>query len=154
MNSRTPVAYMTVAGFCLVLHNVILIASDSIGIPLWLAVLLSFTAVASSGYVLHAIFTFRQPLAVSRFARYAFAMSANIPLAFVTTWLWHVPVGLSMPLAAPIASGCMLAVNYLLGRWAIVPPPSSAAELTHGDVGGAHQPGRADREFLRRISHL
>lgn len=128
MSARTPFAYIAVAGFCLVLHNAVLIMSDRFGLPLWLAVLISFVTVASSGYALHGIFTFRQPLAVLALARYALAMSANIPLAYVTTWFWHNPVGLSMSLAAPIASISMLALNYMLGRWAIVSPRVQLAE--------------------------
>ena len=122
MRARTPVAYVAVAGFCLALHNVVLIATNAVAIALWLAVLMSFSAVASTGYVLHSIFTFRQPLSIRGLARYALAMSANIPLAYVTTWFWYAAVGLPMPLAAPIASACMLALNFVLGHWAIAAP--------------------------------
>ena len=122
MNARTPFAYVAVAGFCLLLTNVGLIAGDSIGMPLWLTVLLSFMVVATAGYILHAIFTFRQPLGATRLVRYIIAMSANIPLTFVTTWVWNVALGLPMALAAPIATGCMLAFNFALGRWAIAAP--------------------------------
>lgn len=122
MSARTPLAYIAVAGFCLLLTNLGLIAGDSIDMPLWLTVLASFTVVATAGYVLHAIFTFHQPLAVSRLTRYVIAMSANIPLTFATTWVWHVAVGLPMTLAAPVATACMLALNFVLGRWAIAAP--------------------------------
>ena len=47
---------------------------------------------------------------------------ANVPLAFATTRFWHEQVGLPMSLAAPIASVCMLALNFILGRWAIAAP--------------------------------
>ncbi len=127
MNGRTPFAYVAVAGVCLVLHNAVLIIGDFLGIPLWLGVMISFGIVASVGYVLHGLFTFRQPLAVRRLAKYAVAMSANIPLAFVTTWFWNRVVGLPMALAAPLASVCMLAVNFVLGRWAITAPSEREA---------------------------
>lgn len=119
---RVPLAYLGVAAACILLHNVVIITADRGGSPLWLSILLSFGFVASAGYVLHSLFTFRRPLAVAGFVRYAFAMSANIPLAFITTWLWHEQVSLPMPLAAPIASLCMLAVNFTLGSWAISRP--------------------------------
>jgi hypothetical protein len=54
-------------------------------------------------------------------------MSANIPLAYVTTWFWYAVVGFQMSLAAPIASGCMLALNFVLGRWAIAAPDPKIA---------------------------
>ena len=127
MNGRTPFAYVAVAGVCVVLHNAVLIIGDFLGVPLWLGVMISFGIVASVGYVLHGLFTFRQPLAVRRLAKYAVAMSANIPLAFVTTWFWNRVVGLPMALAAPLASVCMLAVNFVLGRWAITAPSEREA---------------------------
>jgi putative flippase GtrA len=122
-------AYIGVAGFCLVLHNVIMITAHKAGVPLGLSVLLSFIAVAIAGYVLHAIFTFRQPLSVVRLFRYAIAMSANIPLAYVTTWFWYAFIDLPMSVASPIASCCMLALNFVLGRWAIAAPDPKTAEL-------------------------
>lgn len=126
MIARTTFAYITVAGICILLHNLVLIGADSMGLSLWLAVIISFCVVASVGYVLHGLFTFRQPLGPMAFARYALAMSANIPLAYVMTWLWHDQGGLAMPLAAPLASMCMLAVNFILGRWAIARPAPRA----------------------------
>lgn len=122
MTVRTPLAYVAVAGLCITLHNAVIILVDSVGMPLWFAVLLSFGIVASVGYVLHGLFTFRQPLAPIGLVRYIIAMSANIPFAFVATWFWHEQVDLPMAFAAPIASVCMLALNFLLGRWAIVAP--------------------------------
>ena len=129
MSMRTPAAYIAVAGLCIIVHNLVLIVGDSLGLPLWQTVLLSFVLVATLGYMLHGLFTFRQPLAMRRLVRYAAAMSANIPLAFVTTWFWHDAVGLAMALAAPIASGCMLALNFVLGRWAIAAPKPAEAQV-------------------------
>jgi putative flippase GtrA len=127
MSVRTPIVYVAVAGLCLLLHNAVLIVADSVATPLWAAVLISFMTVAVTGYLLHGLFTFRQPLKLLAFARYAIAMSVNIPLAFVTTWFWHDPVGLAMTMAAPIASLCMLALNFVLGRWAIAAPDARLA---------------------------
>lgn len=121
MSARTPFIYFAVAGICIVLHNGLLIAGDAMGLPLWASVLASFLLVVTVGYVLHGLFTYSQPLTVASFARYGIAMSANIPLAFVIIWLWKNIGGLSMIYAAPIASACMLAINFLLGAWAMIP---------------------------------
>lgn len=121
MKVRTPFIYLAVAATCIVLHNGVLIGGDAIGMPLWATVSASFVIVASVGYVLHGLFTYSQPLTMANFAKYGIAMSANIPLAFVTIWLWKDIVGLSMILAAPLASACMLAINFLLGAWAMIP---------------------------------
>jgi putative flippase GtrA len=119
MIGRTTLIYGAVAGLCLLLHNATIIAADHAGAPLLAAVVLSFALVALTGYALHSRLTFRRPMGLRAFLRYALAMSANIPLAFVTTWVWHTPVGLPMVWAAPLASGCMLAFNFALSRWAI-----------------------------------
>jgi putative flippase GtrA len=116
---RTTLVYGAVAGLCLLLHNATMIAVDRAGAPLIAGVLLSFALVALTGYALHSRLTFRRPMGLVAFLRYGLAMSANVPLAFVTTWVWHTPVGLPMIYAAPLASGCMLAVNFGLSRWAI-----------------------------------
>lgn len=122
MSLRTPLVYLTISGSCLVIHNVVMILADSLGSPLWLAVLLSFGFVVTIGYLLHSRFTFRQPTAIRAFLRYAFAMSANIPLSFVTTWFWYHWVDFPMLIAAPLASACMLALNFVFSRWAIASP--------------------------------
>lgn len=119
MIARTTVVYGGVAGLCLALHNATLIAADRAGAPLLAGVVLSFVLVALTGYALHSRLTFRQPMGWRALSRYALAMSANIPLAFVTTWLWHVPLHLPMVWAAPLASGCMVVCNFALSRWAI-----------------------------------
>jgi putative flippase GtrA len=124
---RKPLAYLFVTGLCLALHNGVIISADAADSPLWLSILLSYAVVVVTGYVLHGLLTFRQPMGLVAFVRYAFAMSANIPLAFITTWFWHEGVGLPMALAAPTASVCMLAINFVLARWAVTNP---AKEVT------------------------
>lgn len=128
MIMRAPIAYIAIAGFCILLHNVVMVGADSAGASLIVAILLSFTVVASAGYVLHGRYTFCRPLALRAFLRYAFAMSANIPLAFVTTAFWHNLVGFEMAIAAPLASLCLLALNFVLGRWAIAAPSDRMVE--------------------------
>jgi len=133
MIGRSTLMYGAVSGSCLLLHNAVMILADRAGAPLIASVVLSFLLVALLGYVLHSLLTFREALGreklgLMRFGRYALAMSTNIPLAFATTWVWHGPVGLPMHWAAPIASGCMLAVNFVLSRWAIVMPGKTARQ--------------------------
>ena len=119
MIGRTTLMYGVVAGFCLCLHNAIIIGMDRLGAPLLAGVMLSFAAVTSAGYLLHSRATFRRAAAWQAFGRYALAMSANVPLSFVTIWLWRNGVGLPMIYASPLASGCMIAMNFALSHWAI-----------------------------------
>ena len=119
MIARTTLVYGAVAGMCLLLHNATMIAADRAGVSLLAAVLLSFALVALTGYALHSRLTFREPMRLRALLRYGLAMSANVPLAFATTWVWHTLVGRPMIWAAPLASACMLAVNFVLTRWAV-----------------------------------
>jgi len=118
--ARPALAYGAVSAICLVLHNVVMIGGDRIGWPYFASILLSFTLSAITGYILHSHATFGEPVSMRRFLRYAFAMTANIPLAFVAIWIWHDVSGLAMIWASPIATICMVAVNFLLSRWAIL----------------------------------
>jgi putative flippase GtrA len=126
MVARVTLFYCTVSGVCLVLHNLIIIGGDRLGVPMLLSVLASFCASATTGYLLHSRLTFREPLSFDAFGRYAGAMTANIPLAYVMIWFWHELIGLDMALASPIATVCMVGVNLLLVRWAILLPADQA----------------------------
>jgi putative flippase GtrA len=117
--SRSVVAYAIVSALCWTLSNAVLIAGDWANFPLSLSIGLSYSLVVVTGYVLHTLVSFKQHLALSAFARYAVAMSLNIPVAFAAVWLWRDSVGLPMLWAAPLATLCSTAINFVLSRWAI-----------------------------------
>ncbi len=119
MKIRTSFAYLCVSGSCFVGHNAIMIVAESLCAALWLAILISFAVIATVGYILHSVFTFKQPLSFRAFGRYTLSMLLNIPLSFATTWFWYSWLGFPMPTAAPLASLCMIALNFFLSRWAI-----------------------------------
>lgn len=121
MIARSTLIYGAVSILCLCLHNIVVIGGDRIGWPYPASILVSFCLSAATGYLLHSRLTFGEPLGACRFVRYATAMSLNIPLALAALWLWHDLFGLAMIWASPIATLCMIAVNFLLSRWAIVP---------------------------------
>ena len=123
MIARSAIAYAAVSGFCIVLHNTIMIGGDWLGWPLIASVLTSFCIVAPTAYLLHSLLTFREPLRASRLARYVAAMAANIPLAYGTLWFWHDLLQLKMVWASPASTLCMVACNYALSRWAILAKP-------------------------------
>lgn len=123
VTSRKPlIGYVLVAGTCLLTHNIVLISTDAAGFPLVLSMLTSFIIVALLGYVMHSWISFRRPLSLQRLHRYVSAMSAGAAVAFIITWICRDGMGLSMVIAAPLASGLMLVVNFLLSRWAIIVP--------------------------------
>ncbi|MCU0736312.1 MAG: GtrA family protein [Methylotetracoccus sp.] len=113
-------AYLAVSALCLVTHNAVMIAGDAAGLPLSASVLLSFCVVVVLGYVGHSRLTFREPMTAGRFSRYALAMAANLPTAFVTVWLARDVVGLPMIVAAPLSTVVSIGINFLFSRWAIV----------------------------------
>lgn len=120
MIARPALAYGAVSAICLALHNAVMIGGDWLGWPYLGSILVSFCLSAVTGYVLHSLATFGEPISMHRFLRYAAAMTANIPLVFIAIWMWHDFVGLAMVWASPIATICMIAVNFLLSRWAIL----------------------------------
>lgn len=117
--SRSMMLYAIVSAICLLLHNAILIIADQAGAPLILSIAASFCVVAVAGYLLHSWLTFGEALALASFWRYLLAMSINLPMAFVTTWLWRDLVQLPMIYAAPLATLCLVFLNFLTSRWAI-----------------------------------
>ena len=118
--SRHALGYVGVSGLCLLMHNLWMIATDNLGMMLPLAVLSSFLLVNTAAYVLHSLISFRREMSVAAWLRYLLAMSAtNIPLTWAATWIWAEAVGLPMYWASPIASVCMIIVNYLLAHLTI-----------------------------------
>jgi len=120
MRGRSFVAYAMVSGLCLLISNLVLIAGDWAKYPLYLSIGCSYLLVVVIGYVLHSTVSFRRPLALPAFGRYALAMSLNIPLAFAAVWLWRDAVALPMFWAAPLATLCAASINFVLSRWAVV----------------------------------
>lgn len=102
-----------------------MIVGDQIGWTLATNILASFISVALIGYILHSKLTFQENVSLPRFLRYAFAMSVNIPLAFLITLFWRDFAGLEMIFASPIATVCMVVINYFLSHWAIAKPNES-----------------------------
>lgn len=111
--------YGFVSATCLLLHNVCLITADFFSCRLAGAICISYLMVVVIGYFMHSLITFRRPLGLTEFRGYALAMSANVPLAWITTWFWHSAVGFPMVYAAPLASASMIVVNFVLSQWAI-----------------------------------
>jgi len=116
------IRYLAVSGFCLVLHNAIIIGATEAGLHYAGASVLSFLIVAASGFVLHGKFTFGADLELAGFARYVAGMALNLPLSIALLWLLIDVAGSPVTLAAPLATLCLLVWNYIASRWAWAPP--------------------------------
>lgn len=116
-----PVAvrYAMVSGLCLVTHNAIMILTDALGLALLVGVGLSFGLVNSLAYVLHCRFTYAATSGWRAYAGYLALMAANTPLATASLWLFAKALVWPMAVAAPVASCCMIAINFLSSRLAI-----------------------------------
>lgn len=119
MKTGATLRYPVVAGVCLLLNNVVLIAADAAGFASVPAVLMSFVIVMFTGYALHSVFTFEEPVSLQRLGRYAFGMAVNIPAAIIVLGLLHDFLALPMIVASPVASVILMIINYALSRWAI-----------------------------------
>lgn len=121
--ARSLGGFSAISALCLLTHNAVLIGGDMAGLPLIGCLLLSFSIVVVVGYVGHSLLSFREPLSMPRFARYALAMLANLPTAFATIWVARELFGLPMLYAAPLSTVASFLLNYLLSHWAIARRP-------------------------------
>lgn len=119
---HSKILFAVVSFACMMTHNVILILLDFLGVPLLLAITVSFVIVGGVGYAGHSSLVFRQPMSFPGFGRYILSMAMGVAVAIPIIYFWKVGLALPMWIAAPAASFCTIVTNYLLVRWAIVRP--------------------------------
>jgi putative flippase GtrA len=111
---------LTVGLICALLHNAIVISGDFIGLHYALSLTISFAIVVVVGYWLHSGWTFRgAKRGGSSFARYVLVASANYPASLAGMFLLVDLMALSVPLASPLLTVVLFAVNFLGNRWAL-----------------------------------
>lgn len=112
--------FLVVGLACALLHNVIMIAGDRLGLHYAVSSALSFCIVVTLGYRLHSGWTFAQAeQSRSSFARYAFTASANLPLSIAGMFVLVDLGGMSVPLASPLVTVLLFAFNFAASRWAL-----------------------------------
>jgi len=106
---------------CALLHNVIMIGGDWLGLHYVASSLISFVLVTSLGYWLHSLWTFRSAAERGRltFARYVLTMSANLPLSIAGMFVFVDLAGLTVAIAAPLVTVLLAVFNFLGARWAL-----------------------------------
>lgn len=112
--------YLIVAAICAILHNVVIIGLDWLGVHYVFASFVSFALVVTTGFLLHCSFTFVVERSLAAYLRYAVAMAANLPLSIAALFLFHDVAGLPMVIASPVATVALVVMNYFLSAWAIV----------------------------------
>jgi putative flippase GtrA len=118
--ARQLAPYVLIAGLCAGLNIAIIIAGDAAGLHYAISTALSFALCVCVGYVLHSRWTFREDPRLEALARYTVAMGMNYPASLVSIWALYDIAGLPMIVCAPLSTGAMVALNYILSRWAIV----------------------------------
>ena len=111
--------YALTAAACMIMHNVIMIGGDAIGLAMPVSVLLSFCICVLLGFGLHSRYTFAVRGDGPALLRYTLAMAANVPLTILLLWFFFTLLRLPMTIASPGATLVLLAVNFFASRWAI-----------------------------------
>jgi putative flippase GtrA len=104
---------------CAVLHNVIMLSLDRLGLHYLLSGAVSFGLVVVTGYALHSKVTFGEPRSLRAFLRYAASMAMNYPATVALLFLISDLGGLPLAAAVPAATVVMLVWNFLASRWSI-----------------------------------
>jgi putative flippase GtrA len=111
--------YVITGGACAVLNNLLVIDFAHAGAGYMTATALAFGPVLAVGYALHTLFTFGASVSLLSFGRYTLAVLTNYPFwiasLFVLCDLCRLPVAL----AAPLTTGILFVLNYILIKWAL-----------------------------------
>ncbi len=111
---------LTVGLGCALLHNAIMIGGDWIGLHYALSLVFSFVIVVFVGYWLHSGWTFKATVrSGTSFGRYVLVASANYPMSLAGMFVLVDLLGFSVPLASPILTVILFAVNFAGNRWAL-----------------------------------
>lgn len=104
---------------CALLHNAIMIAGDLVGLHYALSLIVSFVIVVVVGYWLHSGWTFATVRSGSSFRRYVLIAVWNYPMSLAGMFVFVDLLSLSVPLASPIVTVLLFAVNFAGNRWAL-----------------------------------
>jgi putative flippase GtrA len=115
-----PSRFLAVGLLCAVTHNAIMLGADRWHIHYAVSSAVSYAVVVLLGFALHVRFTFQQQPSLEAFWRYALSMAANYPFTLALLFILCDGAGLSVTIAAPVATVLMMAWNFLASRWAIV----------------------------------
>jgi putative flippase GtrA len=105
---------------CALAHNAIMIAGDWMGLHYALSLVVSFLIVVVLGYRLHSGWTFREAARTrASFGRYALVASGNFPASLAGMFVFVDLLNLSVPVASPVVTVLLFALNFAGNRWAL-----------------------------------
>ena len=117
---------LVVGLICAIAHNVIMIVGDWFGLHYAVSLVFSFLIVVVLGYRLHSGWTFRGAARTREsFGRYALIASANYPTSLAGMFVFVDLLHFSVPVASPIVTVLLFALNFAGNRWALRAAQSS-----------------------------
>jgi len=112
--------YLAVGIACALLHNIIMIAADAVGMHYAASSIVSLVVVTAFGYGLHSRWTYPgAERGRESFTRYAVIVSANFPLSLAGLFVFVDVFAVPVPIAAPVVTVILFAFNYVANRWAL-----------------------------------
>ena len=118
--SWRPARYMVVGAICAMANMILMIAGDWVGIHYAPMTVVAFVLVTPMGYFLHAAFTFSEKMSWRSFAKFTSGVAAGYPISLLSFAILCSALGLSVAVAAPIATVILFVWNYVLAHWAIL----------------------------------
>jgi len=111
---------VTVGLICALLHNAIVILGDFAWLHYVASLTISFAIIVVVGYWLHSGWTFQgSKRGGSSFVRYVLIASANYPGSLAGMFLFVDVLHFTVPLASPIVTVLLFAINFFGNRWAL-----------------------------------
>jgi putative flippase GtrA len=104
---------------CALLHNVIMIAGDLVGLHYAASMLVSFVIVVVVGYRLHSGWTFATVRSRASFGRYVLIALGNYPISLAGMFVFVDVLEFSVPVASPLVTVLLFVVNFAGNRWAL-----------------------------------
>ena len=115
--------YLSVVMICAILHNLIVISANWLGLYSVLALLLSFVVVTPTGYVLHTLHTFGEGFSWARFARFTSGIIGGSLISLAVMFLLCTVLKVAVFIATPLSTLALFIWNYSSARWAVVAAP-------------------------------
>ena len=122
---RSIPRYLVVGGGLALLSNAILIVFDQFGIHYIVSCVVAFVITLILAYGLHTHWTFDAKRSLSGLLRYGAAMALNLPLSVALLFVLVSLAGLTMAVAAPLATIALTVLNYLIAATLLRSRPRS-----------------------------
>lgn len=105
---------------CALVHNIIMISLDHVGLDYKISLLISFAITAPLGYAFHSAVTFQKAPNWQRLRRFMAGVGSGFFVSALLMFIFCTILRLPVPIATPIATALLFLYNYALARWSIL----------------------------------